>query len=267
MSLDQPLPDVKPLSVTRDGFLDGRLTVEQPVNGFRAGLDSVLLGASVRVGQGRLLDLGCGAGVAGLVALAHNPRLSATFADTDRTMLELCARNIAANGFSDRATMLAADATASGAARAKSGLVADHFDVVIANPPFYDPATATVSANAPLAHAQTPDNFDRWVATAAFVLKPGGEAIFIHRAASLALVLEAFASRFGGIDTLPLAPHSGAPALRIFMRGTKGTRAPLTLMPPIAVHASKGGPFSPDIDAVLRGRAPFLWHAPPSVPK
>ncbi|MEX0860643.1 MAG: methyltransferase, partial [Cucumibacter sp.] len=266
MSLDQPSPDVKPLSVTRDGFLDGRLTVEQPVDGFRAGLDSVLLGASVRVGQGRLLDLGCGAGVAGLVALTHNPRLSATFSDTDRTMLELCARNIGANGFSARAATLDADATADAAARARSGFLAGHFDAVIANPPFYDPATATVSANAPLAHAQTPDNFDRWVATAASVIRPGGEAIFVHRAASLALLLEAFACRFGGIDILPLAPHSGAPAFRIFIRGTVGIRAPLTLMPPIAVHASKGGPFSPDIDAILRGRTPFLWHAPPSVP-
>ena len=50
MSLDQPAALVKHQTVTRDAFLGGRLTVSQPRHGFRAGLDSVLLGAAVVAG-------------------------------------------------------------------------------------------------------------------------------------------------------------------------------------------------------------------------
>ena len=56
MSLDQPKAFVKHQTVTRDAFLGGRLTLSQPSHGFRAGLDSVLLGAAVA--EGRKTDSG-----------------------------------------------------------------------------------------------------------------------------------------------------------------------------------------------------------------
>src|SRR5690606_27536905 len=73
MSLDQASKIVKQQTLTRDAFLGGRLIVSQPGNGFRAGMDSVLLGAAVSPKSNSLLDLGAGAGTASLVALAHNP--------------------------------------------------------------------------------------------------------------------------------------------------------------------------------------------------
>src|SRR5215217_6522799 len=47
MSLEHPIDFVKQQTLTRDAFLGGRLNLSQPRNGFRAGLDSVLLGAAV----------------------------------------------------------------------------------------------------------------------------------------------------------------------------------------------------------------------------
>lgn len=267
MSVDHPMADVKSQSVTTDAFFDGRISIAQPARGFRAGLDSVLLGAAVSVSAGVLLDLGCGAGVAGLVALAHHPSLDAVFADTDAGALELCRRNIEANRFADRARAIAADATARGDARAAAGLIADGFEAVIANPPYYDPAAHTVSASAPAAHAQNHEALDAWVRTAAACLKPGGEAVFVHRAAVLPTLLAGFDKRFGAVAVLPLAPYPGAPASRVLLRGTKGARATLTLLPPRAVHAEKGGPFSEEIEAVLRGRAMLDWQLPRAGPK
>ena len=46
-----------------DAFLDGAITLRQPARGFRAGTDSVLLGAAIRAGRGeRVFEPGCGAG-------------------------------------------------------------------------------------------------------------------------------------------------------------------------------------------------------------
>src|SRR5690606_37947746 len=68
MSLDQPNPFVKHQTITRDAFLGGKLIVSQPSHGFRAGLDSVLLGAAIPRGTNNLLDLGAGVGTASLVS-------------------------------------------------------------------------------------------------------------------------------------------------------------------------------------------------------
>jgi tRNA1(Val) A37 N6-methylase TrmN6 len=50
-----------------DEFLGGRLKIKQPLRGYRAGVDPVLLAASVNAYEGEdILDLGCGVGVASL---------------------------------------------------------------------------------------------------------------------------------------------------------------------------------------------------------
>src|SRR5665213_715875 len=118
MSLDHATNIVKHQTATRDAFLGGRLHIAQPAKGFRAGLDSVLLGAAVSAETGTLLDLGAGVGTAALVALAHHPSLGAVLVDSEPEMLALALENIAANGLAGRATTISLDLTASGTSRA-----------------------------------------------------------------------------------------------------------------------------------------------------
>lgn len=260
MSLDHATDFVKQQSLTRDAFLGGRLVVSQPGNGFRAGLDSVLLGASVDPGSKRLLDLGAGAGTAALVALAHNPALAATLVEAAAEMAALAALNLEANGFAARANVLTLDLTAKGAVRAAAGLPADHFDAVIANPPFFDPAAGSAPSRprAAARHMQA-DSLDLWVKAAATSAAPGGEVIFVHTAAALPALLVAFEARFGALTVLPLTPREGEPASRVLIRGIKGSRAPLTLLSSRALHEPAGRAFRPEFDAIFRGTARLVW--------
>mgnify|MGYP001821000592 CR=1 FL=1 len=59
--------------LSRDAFLGGKLHLLQPKTGYRAGVDPVLLAASVPAAAGeRVLDLGCGVGAAALcLSLIH----------------------------------------------------------------------------------------------------------------------------------------------------------------------------------------------------
>ena len=165
MSLDQPKAFVKHQTVTRDAFLGGRLTVSQPRLGFRAGLDSVLLGAAVAGGRTNLLDLGCGVGTAALVALAHEPQLRAVLADQNAEMLALAAVNTAENGFAGRTQIIKADVTDKGAERRAAGLMDNTFDAVIANPPFFADGAGTLAGDAGRAGARHMDSasLDLWV--------------------------------------------------------------------------------------------------------
>lgn len=260
MSLDHAASLVKQQTLTRDAFLGGRLVVSQPERGFRAGLDSVLLGASVGAGTRRLLDLGAGAGTAALVALADLPEATATLVEIDPEAAALAALNLAANGMAERARVLTLDATSRGSVRAEAGLPADHYDAVIANPPFFDPATGSApSAARSTARHMPPDALDRWVKTAATHAAPDGEVIFIHAAASLPLLLPAFAARFGAVTVLPLTPRDGEAATRILIRGMKGSRKPFTLLASRTLHEASGRAFRPEFDAVFRGTARLIW--------
>jgi len=260
MSLDHAPSLVKQQTLTRDAFLGGRLVVSQPEKGFRAGLDSVLLGASLRAGTRRLLDLGAGAGTASLVALADLPEATATLVELDPGMAALAALNLGANGFGERGIVLTLDVTAKGSLRAEAGLPADHFDAVIANPPFFDPAAGSAPSKArATARHMPPDSLELWVKAAASHAASGGEVVFIHAAASLPLLLPAFTARFGAVTVLPLSPRTGEPATRVLVRGIKGSRAPFTLLASRALHEVEGRAFQPEFDAIFRGTARLIW--------
>lgn len=261
MSLDQPNDFVKQQNMTRDAFLGGRLTLTQPRHGFRAGLDSVVLGAAVSPDAPMLLDLGCGVGTAALVALAHHPAMRAILVDSNRQMLDLARHNAETNGFAERTRFADADITAKGALRAAAGLLDNAHQSVIANPPFFDAAAGTAPGESYRAAARHMDAqaLDLWVKTAAGCAAPGGEVIFIYPAESLAPLLAAFAARFGAITLLPLCPRPGAPVSRVLLRGIKGSRAPLTMLASRALHQSEGRAFAPEFDDIFRGRARLDW--------
>jgi tRNA1(Val) A37 N6-methylase TrmN6 len=261
MSLDQPDSFVKHQTITRDAFLGGRLTVSQPRHGFRAGLDSVLLGAAVSASARCLLDLGSGVGTASFVALTHNLHLHATLAERDPTMLALAQANLAVNDFASRAVAIGVDVTAKGAERLAAGLGENAYDAVIANPPFFDAAAGTHAGEASRAGARHMDRaaLDLWVKTAATSAAAGAEIIFIFPAAELAPLLAAFEQRFGAITVLPLAPRLEAPATRVLVRAVKGSRAPLTLQHTRSLHEGEGRAFAPAFDAIFRGEQGLVW--------
>ena len=76
----------------------------------------------------------------------------------------------------------------------------------------------------------------------------------IHRADHLADVLAACSGRFGALSVLPVHPREGEEAHRILVRGIKGSRAPLRLLPPLVLH-SQDGTVTPLVQAVHRGEA------------
>lgn len=260
MSLDHASKIVKHQTLTRDAFLGGRLIVSQPRNGFRAGMDSVLLGAAVGEKSRNLLDLGAGAGTAALVALVHNPALTAILVESDTEVAALAALNLAGNGFAERGRVVPLDVAAPGRIRAAAGLSADHFSTIIANPPYFEAGRGTTPAPARAAarHMNAPD-LDRWVKTAATHAAPGGEVIFIYPAVHLAPLLAAFDARFGAISILPLSPREGEPATRVLIRGIKGSRAPLTLLATRPLHEPARRTFRPEFDAIFRGEAGLSW--------
>ena len=85
--------------LSRDAFLCGRLQLWQPIKGYRAATDPVLLAAACPAKSGQsVLDLGCGAGAAAL-CLAHRvPGLTLYGLELQEDYAALARRNAAENG-------------------------------------------------------------------------------------------------------------------------------------------------------------------------
>ncbi len=247
-----------------DAFHRGAFEVVQPLkSGHRAGSDALLLAAALPEGaSGTLADLGAGAGVAGLAALAMNRDLEAVLVEMDPVMAS-CARQTlelpANSGLSRRAKVIEADIRLTGAGRRQAGLADAAFDYVIANPPYYSPdERASPDARRKLAHVMEEGGLDAWMRTAAAIVKPRGLAFLVWRPQQLGVLLEAAKGRFGGLQILPLHARSDTPAGRIIVRATRGSRAPLVLLPGIALHEADGTPTQ-IAQLLLNGKARLNW--------
>ena len=212
-----------------DAFLCGRLQLWQPLKGYRAATDPVLLAAACPAKPGdSVLDLGCGAGAAAL-CLAHRvPGLLLYGIELQAAYADLARRNAAHNGvqFHVETGDLIRMPTA-----LKLG-----FDHVIANPPYYPRAgspSPTPDRDMAL-RAETP--IGDWVQAAARRLKPGGWLTLIAGADSLPDLLAALKPGLGSASVLPLAPRHGRPALRILLRARKTGRAAFRLLAPFVLH-------------------------------
>jgi tRNA1(Val) A37 N6-methylase TrmN6 len=235
-------------AVTEDALLGGRVRLAQPVKGYRAAIDPVLLAAAVPARGGeRVLELGCGTGAAALCVLARVPELHVTGVEIEPAVAALARRNAAANGAGERFMVLEADA------ESPRLLAGDLFDHAMLNPPFHDRAAARPSAD-PLkarANAAPPGALGAWIGLALRRLKGGGTVTLIHKPERLHAILAALDGRAGAVRIKPLQPRPEAAAIRVLAQAVKGSRAPLALLPPLVLHAAGGRP-SAALEPILR---------------
>ena len=239
-----------------DKFLCGQLRLLQPLKGYRAATDPVLLAASCPAEPGEsVLDLGCGAGAAALCLGHRVPALNLSGLELQPGYADLARRNADRNG-------VAFDVYEGDIARMPSALRRD-FDHVIANPPYY-PAGGSPSPVAARARAmQITTPLSDWVSAATRRLRPGGWLTLICGADGLPQVLAALAPKLGSAAVLPLAAREGRPALRVIVLARKGGRTPFRLLAPFVIHQGPAHDgdresYTAAANAVLRDGADLL---------
>ncbi|WP_333822028.1 tRNA1(Val) (adenine(37)-N6)-methyltransferase [Pinisolibacter sp.] len=245
-------------ATTIDRFLDGRLVVEQPAKGrHRAGLDAILLAATVADGaSGLLVDLGAGVGTAGLAAAVGAPGLEVRLAERDPEVLRLAEANIVRNGLVGRVETIAVDLL--GPAKAREAVLprecAAH---VVCNPPFHAPGAVRASPRQgrAAAHVLAEGGLADWVRVAAATLRPHGRLSLIFEGGGLGEIVAALAGRFGAASIRPIHPREDAPAHRLLVTAVKGSRARPAVLPGLVLHPAGSNAYLPQADAVLRGTA------------
>ena len=239
-------------TLTEDAFLGGRLRLLQPAKGYRAGVDPVLLAASVpaKAGQ-RVLELGCGVGAALLCLGRRVPGLSLTGVEIQPLYADCARRNALSNDI--EAQVVQADLS-----DLPPEIRQRRYNHVLANPPYFLRENGTPSFDASRETAlgeQT--SLALWVEVAAKRLQPGGCATFIQRAERLDQLLALMGQYLGSLQVLPFAPRVARDSHLVLVRARKGGRTALRLHAPVilhsgAVHVRDQEDYSAEVSAVLR---------------
>ena len=244
-------------SLTNDLFLGGLLQVWQPRAGYRAGIDPVLLAASVAASSGqKVLELGCGAGVASLCLARRVHGLELTGVELQDDYARLAKRNATENSIDMH--VVTADIS-----DLPVVLRRQRFDHVFANPPYFQSDRGTPAADAGRNTALAGDtSLDVWVDVATRRLRPGGHLTFIQKADRLGDLLAAFDQRLGSVQIKPLAARAGRAAKLVIVVARKGGRGAPRLLAPLILHRGDrherdGESFSHAAKGILRDGDPL----------
>jgi tRNA1(Val) A37 N6-methylase TrmN6 len=238
--------------ISEDKVLDGRISLRQPRDGYRAAIDPVFLAAAVPAKDGEsVLDLGSGVGAASLCLAARVPGCRILGLEMQAALVALARENIALNGMVGRV-----DAMIGRLEAPPPRLAPGSYHHVMTNPPYVEAGTGTPAPHAGKAAATREGGVDlaAWMRFAVNMLRPKGTLVAVHRADRLDDLLAALRGKVGEIMVYPLWPKPGRAAKRVLVRGRKGVAAPMALLPGLVLH-DEDGRYTAGAEAVLRHAA------------
>lgn len=237
--------------ITKDWLINEQVSLRQYAKGYRAGLDAVLLAASLEArANDKILEAGCGAGAA-LLCCAHRLQsVRMAGIERDPRMLKLAQQNVAENELQERVEVFEGDVSD------RPDSLLNAYDQVYSNPPFFDPKTIQAVGKGKEGAYLADVPLQAWLKFMLHSVKPKGRITMIHRAAALAEILSFLQPRFGEICVLPVRSHVDAPAKRILVRARKGLRKGDTvLLGGLTLYDGPDRQLTPRAEAIMQGEA------------
>jgi tRNA1Val (adenine37-N6)-methyltransferase len=245
------------LEVTQGHLLGGAVRYDQPRQGYRTGIEPVLMAAAVPAKSDQaVLEGGTGAG-AGLLCLAHRVTgLAGWGVEIMPEMARLAAANLDANGF-DRLGVSCSDVRRAEDEKPTPEWATASFDHVMANPPWHDEG-GTVP-DEPLRRAakmSRKGEMAEWINAMSRRLRPRGSiTVIVPSAATPAALAALTASDCGGGRLLPLWPRTGHPSRIVILQARLGDRSDFRLLPGLVLHRDGESRYTEAAEAILRGGA------------
>ena len=215
---------------------------------FRPGTDTFLLSSLPRLKPGlRVMDLGCGTGLLGLLLLQRQSDLSVTGLDIQPAAIRLAETAAAENALEDRLTFRTTDLR-----EVKALFPTGSFDLAVCNPPYYPPASGALSADEVrrTARAETDCTLEDVCRAASYLLRWGGSFCLVHKPERLTDLLCAL--RASGLEPKRLRfvckTAESAPSL-VLVEARRGGKPGLTIEAPLILQNSDGTP-TPEVDAI-----------------
>ncbi len=238
--------------ITEDLFLGGKLSLFQPKKGFRAGLDSVLLAASVNAKSGeKVIEIGAGVGTVLFCLMNRVSELDATAIEIMEEYYSLLVINAKKNKF--KANLILGDFNFN------DKLKRDSFDHIFFNPPYYPVKNYKLSGNKLLeiANIEQPGALKKLLSFSLKRCRSYGYITLIHRPARILEILSILGSGAGDIKILPIISSNSKNVSRIIVRARKSAKGETKLLKPLTINknnneSSKEKKYTPEIQKILK---------------
>lgn len=211
----------------------------QKKNGFRFGMDSVLLADFAGVRPNDLVaDFGTGTGILPLLLIGRGKGKHFICYEIQTCMAEMAERTMRMNGLSDRVEIRARDA-----GEAWEDLDRCSIDAVICNPPYGQPGKSLHNQTdlKAISRHQEKDTIVRFFHSAFRILKGKGKIDLVYPAAQMLSVLTLLQSAHLEPKKIRMVyPNPDKPAYLVLIEAVKDARPLLHHMPPLIVYKRDG---------------------------
>lgn len=215
---------------------------------FRPGTDTFLLSSLPRLKPGlRVVDLGCGTGLLGLLLLQRQPELRVTGVDIQTAAIRLAEQAAAKNSLRDRLIFHSADLR-----NVKALFPTGSFDLAVCNPPYYPPGNGALSADGArrTARAEVECTLGDVCRAAAYLLRWGGRLCLVHKPERLTDLLAAMRAHVIEPKRLRFVqPREGQAPSLVLAEGCRGGKPGLSVDAPLLLQNPDGSP-TVELDAI-----------------
>ena len=241
---------------TKDNFLGGGIRIWQPKKGYRAGIDPILLAASVNASEGqKVLDLGCGVGTASFAIGYRVKNVELYGVEIQKIFVDLGNLNSKENGIEFKIECCNISSLS-------SNITSKSFDHVIANPPYFDRKSSVEGIN--LSKEKSFGDtcpISEWLKVAAKRTKPKGFVHFIVRTDRLPEIFRNMPNSLGSLVITPVISRKNEHAKLTILHAKKNGRGGFIISPPIILHPLNSEPskkYNLKVDKVLRNGASLI---------
>lgn len=227
------------METTMDAILYGELMLEQPVDGPRVSVDTVLLASFVKTrSKERLIELGSAHGAVSLLLARKFPSAVIEGLEIQPELVEIARNNAAVNGLKERVSFRQGDLR-----KVREIFPAQSFDTVVVNPPYDEAMSSRHSPRESEAVARhgTECTLEDVAAAARYLLVNRGKLFLVLRAKRTAeLMFLLSRERVEAKRIRPVYPSPGREASVVLVQATRSAGKGVILETPLYIQDGQG---------------------------
>ena len=239
-----------------DSLFNGHMVCQQPRQGYRFSVDSVLLAHFSPVLNGdSVLDMGCGCGIVGLIILFRWQTLCKKLVglELQPELAELAEKNGYLNGFDNKYKVIEGDLR-----KIKSYFPAESFSRVVCNPPFYTHGSGRENADRQMqiARHQVCSSTDQVMAAASWAVRNKGAVSAVFPADRLVELINSMNAANLQPKRMQLVysyPGQEMRARLVLVEAIKNGGPGLTILPPFYIFQEKNGAHTKEMQRMYDG--------------
>lgn len=221
--------------------------IRQRTDGFKFGMDAVLLADFAKSVSGRVMDLCTGTGIIPILLAAKSEAEEICGVELQPEFADMARRSAAENGLEGRLSIACADLKDAPALFGRGG-----FDCVTVNPPYMKAGAGLTNGEdmKTIARHEVKCTLDDVLESAAALLKPLGRFYMVHRPARLADII--CGMRGAGIEPKLMrlvSPAADKAPKLVLIHGVKGAKSELKLLPQLVLYNSDGS-IAKEVDEI-----------------